>query len=1773
MGYISNFRLVKGVALYTSNFTVPTLPLSSGSFSYKNTGLLLLGTGQHNSTTIPDESYNQLTVIPNGDAQIVSTVAPTGMTKSIYLDGTGDYLRINTNTETAFGTEDFTIDFWAYFTNATGSATHQGIYTNYSTWGANSFYFGKHPSNSGYIAVYVNNINASSAILAETSFPPSNAWTHYALVRNGRTLTLYRNGVITAFTNVSSTVSFTGSSNPGYIGAVGDIPSTSGFAGYLSNFRIVKGIALYRHNFQSPTLPLSSSGSSLLILGNGTNGSTTITDSSSNAFTITRLDNAQISTAKYPSEMSSSILLDGYLDYLSIPHDSSLSMGSGDFTAECWVNFNTKTNYAVLLNKSGKSAVTNPNWHLGLNSTATAFVAYAGQSSNTPYGTILVTLTSTTNPTAGVWYHVAFVKQATTYSLFINGILEARTTNATVPADGRPTALLVGWEDGQGSSFYLNGNISNIRISNTALYNVTFTIPTLPLTTNAYVPYVVPEASLLIAGQGTNTSNNILDTSPYSWPINRYGNTSISTAQAPTGMTSSIYFDGTGDYLTIARNNQFLPVASENFTIECWVYPTATPGAQGAQIIGLHEAGIQADWLLYLNSSLQAIFYIPNTNYINTTATVPLNTWSHIAVTRSDGNILRVFVNGISQYFAPVTTTTAGATSYVLSIGADQDGDECPFTGYISNIRMVRGVSLYTTNRLKIPTLPLASVNFIPTNYSVLGGGGPRGNDGVTVIAGGDFIGAGGGRGGGSSNLSYNYPYDMRPGGGGAGGYTGPGGRGGSAGVQYGGGTINGGYGKGGGAGGAGYPLYTTTGYNYYTIGGGGGGVDIYGTTTSPLSSGAGGIPNTGGNGGSGGAAGEGPAVFNYGAYSRKGGNYGGGGGGVARRDWGDEGGSYITAGGAVRLIWGENRSFPYTNTAPSSAGAITETSPTLFIIGGGTNASTSILDSSDNRYEVYANGNVQISTAQYTAGMTSSIYFDGAGDYLTYTGSATTALSTSTTPFTIECYIYPTASGGAILSEAYTGGADNVTLSIWLGDGTGSTNTNGLYPTIGWYNGSAWSSIVYTSIPLPLNTWSHIAVAFTGTATKIYIGGVDRTVGTLTSYSTATGTTWYIGKRWDAIATEYFTGYMSNFRYTKNSALYTSNFTVPTTPLQNIVNKLPTLFIQGNSLADSGPNACTVTAYGNAAVGSIASYSGISFDGSGDYLLVPRNNLNLSTTTTDFTFEAWIYPTATPIPDSVVDMPVSTTSSFTTPTGSGTQNDPYVGNSTNHVDNSSGSQLFIVSNTSATLNYTLTPSSEPNWDKGRILKNGVEQVVVSGTGAATGSFAVVAGDQISITYTKDGSASYYLDQVSYSIYLSNVTNSASAQIVGFRETATTGDWILDLNGARQLSMYFYSTATKYTNTTVIPLNTWTHVAAARSGTGSNNLKLFVNGVAQSFSTNAALISGGNYDLSIGADQNGNESNFTGYMNNIRLCFGPTNLYTSNFTPSIPLQSVSKALTAWPNRTFGSQISYTTPGIYYWVCPEDVTTISVCCIGGGGGGRYSNSYNGGGGGGGLGYRNNYPVIPGTSYMLQVGAGGGVATGTTQAGTGGDSFFINGTVCSGGGGVGGRYNATAAGGGYGGDGGGNGGTGGSGNVYAGGGGGAGGYSGAGGSNGTTAYTSGSAGTGGAAGAGGNAGSTGMAGGGGGVGFTGQGTSGGGGLGRSGSTGGDGGGGGSGGGNGAAGTGGGQGNGGGYGGGGGGCDTTARVAGYGAAGAVMIIWPGNTRTYTTGGITWD
>lgn len=462
-GYISNFHVVKGTALYTSAFTPRLSPITAVA----NTSLLTCQNNRYldNSSlgfTITSSTASVQRFSPFANLnQSYSTGLHSG---SLFFDGTTDWLSCASTPATAFLANNFTIEFWVYFTNANATGSHQGLYTNYTTWAANSIYFGKHPGNGGCVAVHVNNFSTTTHLLTELTLPPNNAWTHYALVRNGTSVVLYRNGVATASNTVSATLSFTGASNPVFVGGVGDILSTSSLPGYMCDFRI-SNYAVYTAAFTPPTSPLTPDSGTQLLIAN----QAAISDQSMSWDFETNGD-ARISTA-IRRNGSASLAFDGNNDWLFTPGNRVLNFGSGNWTVEAWVYLNAMpTSDAWPTNFSSHFVLTcvgtfngGDGWNTIIGQTRLLIHSNDTQYAGTAHGMVINT-----------WYHIAYVRNGNTIFFYVNG--NPTGSVAFSGSLGVGTHTWIGCETGQGAFF--NGFVDDLRVTRgVARYTAAFTPP------------------------------------------------------------------------------------------------------------------------------------------------------------------------------------------------------------------------------------------------------------------------------------------------------------------------------------------------------------------------------------------------------------------------------------------------------------------------------------------------------------------------------------------------------------------------------------------------------------------------------------------------------------------------------------------------------------------------------------------------------------------------------------------------------------------------------------------------------------------------------------------------------------------------------------------------------------------------------------------------------------------------------------------------------------------------------------------------------------------------------------------------------------------------------------------------------------------------------------------------------------------------------------------------------------------------------------------------
>ena len=198
------------------------------------------------------------------------------------------------------------------------------------------------------------------------------------------------------------------------------------------------------------------------------------------------------------------------------------------------------------------------------------------------------------------------------------------------------------------------------------------------------------QVSLLIRGDGS-----IVDSSTYAHAITVEGNTTVSTT-AKWG-DGSVYFDGLGGRITVPTSTAL--DLTGDFTIEMWVNPTQLTSVEVLlSISALGEVGPNMTELYVYPSG--AIDWLVSGGIIaqTTTGVLPLNTWTHLAVTRLD-DTHTIWVNGVSS--ASANIAVGPNTGYNWSFGDRVVGAASanyPLNGYLDDIRVTNGTARYVSN-------------------------------------------------------------------------------------------------------------------------------------------------------------------------------------------------------------------------------------------------------------------------------------------------------------------------------------------------------------------------------------------------------------------------------------------------------------------------------------------------------------------------------------------------------------------------------------------------------------------------------------------------------------------------------------------------------------------------------------------------------------------------------------------------------------------------------------------------------------------------------------------------------------------------------------------------------------------------------------------------------------------------------------------------------------------------------------------------------------------
>ena len=211
---------------------------------------------------------------------------------------------------------------------------------------------------------------------------------------------------------------------------------------------------------------------SLLLHGDGANGSTTIVDSSLLPKTVTPIGNAQISTAiADPFGNSTGVIaFDGSGDYLLAPKSLITELGADAFTLEFWVYLNEAKDQSFF------NYVWSGNNFFMINVLSSgALECWFGHN----LGGTWVTSSTTPLSTLNTWHHVAFCRSGNTFTGYVNGVSALSLSSSVSLNNSAGSYLMIG--DYYVGGYNLNGYIDDIRITKgVARYTSNFTPPTAP---------------------------------------------------------------------------------------------------------------------------------------------------------------------------------------------------------------------------------------------------------------------------------------------------------------------------------------------------------------------------------------------------------------------------------------------------------------------------------------------------------------------------------------------------------------------------------------------------------------------------------------------------------------------------------------------------------------------------------------------------------------------------------------------------------------------------------------------------------------------------------------------------------------------------------------------------------------------------------------------------------------------------------------------------------------------------------------------------------------------------------------------------------------------------------------------------------------------------------------------------------------------------------------------------------------------------------------------
>jgi hypothetical protein len=685
---VTSGTIVVGTAITGTGVTAGTTVTALGTGS-GGTGTYTVSASQTvTSTTITATGF-PITRNGNTTQGTFTPFSQTGWSNFASASSASVGLSNSTAALVSSTTTTFTAECWIYMTEAPvsgdGIPALIGMDATFNT----SIYLGFGPNASRQLRLRWFD-GASKTATGGTTLE-LNTWYHIAVVSNANAIAMYVNGVAETLSGTTTLTNRNSTQNTFSL-FLNSSASNYQFRGYASNIRVCTS-AVYTGAFTPSTTPLTTTSQGATNCKLLTAQDNRFVDNSSNAYALTVQGAPSVQafspfnpTAAYDAAVvGGSGYFDGTGDYLSVPANAAFGFATGDFTWEGWLYIR---------------AATNNEFEIWEAQTTGSFVIYKASSgaSNAicyrAYGSADQVIVAAASIPYNQWFHLAVARSSGVVKAFLNGaqtLSQNDATNFVTPS----VVYTIGARDG-GTNPMPAGFISNVRVlKGTGLYTSAFTPATAPFTN-------ITNTSLLLnatnAGIFDAAAKNNLET---------VGNAQVSTTQAKFG-TTSMSFDGTGDYLSLPVSKSF-EFGSANWTIEFWLYVPSLPSTRKELLyLNANSSGYAAVALHICSNNKLGLSFSESGGSWRTDDTTGVGsaltaaTWQYVAVTRSGQNI-QIYLDGTAQGSAYTTTaaTTSLMTTYTLNQIATYNTSSYQFNGYMDELRITIGQARTVTS---VPT-------------------------------------------------------------------------------------------------------------------------------------------------------------------------------------------------------------------------------------------------------------------------------------------------------------------------------------------------------------------------------------------------------------------------------------------------------------------------------------------------------------------------------------------------------------------------------------------------------------------------------------------------------------------------------------------------------------------------------------------------------------------------------------------------------------------------------------------------------------------------------------------------------------------------------------------------------------------------------------------------------------------------------------------------------------------------------------------------------------